>query len=412
MFAGTINLGPALRLRVRAVGEGTLLAEIVRLMELAEQRRSRFVAIADRVARAYAPVVHSLALLTFLGWTLSGAALADGAALRRRGADHHLPLRARAGGAGGAGAGQRPAAAPGTLLKSATALERFARADMVVFDKTGTLTAGRLELAPTAVDPATLAAAAGMARASRHPLARALAAAAPSAGAAPASRRSPAAACAWPGPRASGGWAGATGPPAWPRTMPSGPSCGWRGRAWRRCGSPSSIACARTPPRWSASCSGAAMRVALLSGDREPTVRRIAGELGIADWQAGCTPDGKTARLEAWAAEGRRVLMVGDGLNDAPALAAAYVSLSPASAVDIAQTAADAVFQGDRLAPVLRGDRRRPAAERLVQAELRAVVRLQSAGGAVRGPGLRDAARSRRSPCRAARSWSCSTRCA
>ena len=59
---------------MRAVGEGTLLAEIVRLMELAEQRRSRFVAIADRVARAYAPVVHSLALLTFLGWTLSGAA--------------------------------------------------------------------------------------------------------------------------------------------------------------------------------------------------------------------------------------------------------------------------------------------------------------------------------------------------
>jgi Cu2+-exporting ATPase len=74
VFAGTINLGAPLRLRVRAVGEGTLLAEIVRLMELAEQRRSRFVAIADRVARAYAPMVHGLALLTFLGWTLTGAA--------------------------------------------------------------------------------------------------------------------------------------------------------------------------------------------------------------------------------------------------------------------------------------------------------------------------------------------------
>ena len=77
VFAGTVNLGAPLRLRVRAVGEGTLLAEIVRLMELAEQRRSRFVAIADRVARAYAPVVHGLALLTFLGWTLI--------AVRRRG---------------------------------------------------------------------------------------------------------------------------------------------------------------------------------------------------------------------------------------------------------------------------------------------------------------------------------------
>ena len=66
------------------MGEGTLLAEIVRLMELAEQRRARFVALADRVARAYAPVVHSLALLTFLGWTLSWAArLAAGPAATR-----------------------------------------------------------------------------------------------------------------------------------------------------------------------------------------------------------------------------------------------------------------------------------------------------------------------------------------
>ena len=73
VFAGTINLGAPLRLRVRAVGEGTLLAEIVRLMELAEQRRSRFVAIADRVAQPTRRSVHSLALLTFLGWTLTGA---------------------------------------------------------------------------------------------------------------------------------------------------------------------------------------------------------------------------------------------------------------------------------------------------------------------------------------------------
>ena len=111
VFAGTINLGPPLRLRVRAVGEGTMLAEIVRLMELAEQRRSRFVAIADRVARAYAPVVHSLALLTFLGWTLTGSApWQTGPALRHRRPDHHLPLRARARRAGGAGAGEQPAA--------------------------------------------------------------------------------------------------------------------------------------------------------------------------------------------------------------------------------------------------------------------------------------------------------------
>ena len=79
----------------------------------------------------------------------------------------------------------------------------------------------------------------------------------------------------------------------------------------------------------------------------------VAGALGIADWQAECAPGEKVARLEQLVAGGKRVLMVGDGLNDAPALAAASVSLSPASAADISQTAADAVFQGERLAPVL-----------------------------------------------------------
>ena len=91
----------------------------------------------------------------------------------------------------------------------------------------------------------------------------------------------------------------------------------------------------------------------LLSGDRAPAVAAVATELGIATWRAGCTPVDKTARLEALAAAGRRVLMVGDGLNDAPALAAAHVSASPSTAIDLSQTAADAVFQGDRLRPVI-----------------------------------------------------------
>ena len=95
------------------------------------------------------------------------------------------------------------------------------------------------------------------------------------------------------------------------------------------------------------------LRVELLSGDRAPTVRHLAQGLGIAHWRAACLPAAKVARLEELRAAGHRPLMVGDGLNDAPALAAAYVSLSPSSAVDVSQTAADVVFQGDRLAPVL-----------------------------------------------------------
>ena len=91
----------------------------------------------------------------------------------------------------------------------------------------------------------------------------------------------------------------------------------------------------------------------IVSGDRASQVARIAGLLGIEDWRAGCTPVEKVALIEASAADGRSVLMVGDGLNDGPALAAASVSASPATAADVSQTVADLVFQGSKLAPVL-----------------------------------------------------------
>jgi Cu2+-exporting ATPase len=89
-----------------------------------------------------------------------------------------------------------------------------------------------------------------------------------------------------------------------------------------------------------------------LSGDRPDAVAPIAAVLGIAHWRGGLDPAEKIAAIEALKAQGRRALMVGDGLNDAPALAAAHVSLSPISAADITQAHADAVFLGERLAPV------------------------------------------------------------
>ena len=95
------------------------------------------------------------------------------------------------------------------------------------------------------------------------------------------------------------------------------------------------------------------LEVQLLSGDRSGPVAALADELGIPTWRASCRPDEKVAHLARLAAAGRKVMMVGDGLNDAPALAAAHVSLSPSTAVDISQTAADAVFQGRFLAPVV-----------------------------------------------------------
>jgi Cu2+-exporting ATPase len=93
--------------------------------------------------------------------------------------------------------------------------------------------------------------------------------------------------------------------------------------------------------------------VELLSGDRGPAVAELAGQLGITTWRGDCRPADKIARLEALAAEGSKTAMIGDGLNDAPALAAAFASLSPAEAADVSQIAADIIFQGENLAPIV-----------------------------------------------------------
>ena len=90
----------------------------------------------------------------------------------------------------------------------------------------------------------------------------------------------------------------------------------------------------------------------IVSGDSEPAVQAAAIAAGISAISAQCGPADKVQRLARLHDDGHRVLMVGDGLNDAPALQAAFVSLSPATAADVSQNAADAVFQGDRLMPV------------------------------------------------------------
>lgn len=354
VFAGTLNLTAPLILEVSAVGEGTLLAEIVRLVEVAEQGRARYVALADRVARWYAPTVHTLAALTFLGWlTVGGApwrdALITAIAVLIVTCPCALGLAVPVVQVITSGRLLRR----GILVKSGTALERLAAVDTVVFDKTGTLTEGRM--APVgleAIGPEDLRLAASLAAASRHPLARALGAAAPDV--APA-----------PGVREVAGRGLAQATPAGEVRLGGREWCGearapedGRPEMWlaRPGAGPVRFAFADRP-RADAGEVVAALRargyaLEILSGDRPAAVAAVASAIGIEDWRAACTPAGKTARLAELAAAGRTVLMVGDGLNDAPALAAAHVSLSPSTAADVAQTAADAVFQGDRLGPV------------------------------------------------------------
>jgi P-type Cu2+ transporter len=355
VFAGTVNLAAALRVEAAAVGEGTLLAEIVRLLEAAEQRRSRYVAIADRVARGYTPAVHLAALATFLGWFfLMGApwqaALLVAVSVLIVTCPCALGLAVPAVQVVASGRLMRR----GILLKSPTALERLAEIDTVVFDKTGTLTLGRPELMDReAIDPAALTEAASLAANSRHPLARALVCASPPVSVAAGVAETPGEGLALATPAGeirlgSRRWCGVAdggegeGPELW-LARPGRALVAFRFADRLRPDAAETVAALRAR----------GLGVALLSGDRRATVARLAGELGIEDWRAEASPKEKAERLAALMGQGRRVLMVGDGLNDAPALAAAFVSASPASAADIARTAADALFQGERLAPLL-----------------------------------------------------------
>ncbi len=370
VFAGTLNLGPPLRVAVARTGEDTLLAEIVRMMEAAEQGRARAVALADRVARAYAPVVHLLALAVFLYWSLAvgiGArdALMIAVAVLIVTCPCALALAVPVVQVAASGKLMRR----GVLLKSPDGLERLASVDTIVFDKTGTLTMGRLEVAEPC-DPQALTRAAALAGASTHPLARALARAAPVTAPLPGTREVAGCGFVWDGPagpvrlgRAE--WCGIEGggdqpdPELW-LTEPGRPPQRFRCRDRLRSDAAETVAVLIL----------AGYDLRLVSGDRPAAVRAMAEAAGIERWAADITPDGKVHLLDELKAHGRTVLMVGDGLNDAPALAAAAVSLSPASAAEISQVAADAVFQGERLMAVAETLATARRAQRLVRQNL------------------------------------------
>ncbi len=368
VFAGALNLAAPVRIEVTASGEDTLLAEIVRLMEAAEQGRAKQVLLAEKITRIYVPAVHGLAAATFLGWLLiMGAgwqtALMNAIAVLIITCPCALALAVPVVQVIASGRLMRR----GILVKSATALERIAGVDTVVFDKTGTLTEGRPELAGGDYTDDDLRLAASLAAASTHPLARALVRAAPDVAPAVGVHEIPGSGLSLDGEAGeirlgSRRWIGidredhATEPELWLRRPGRAPvRFAFRDRL--RADAAEVVAALKR----------FGYRLALISGDRAPAVAAAAAAVGIDCWTAEETPAGKCARLAALADEGRKVLMVGDGLNDAPALAAAQASMSPASAADVSRTAADVVFQGDRLRPVLEALAVARRADRLVR---------------------------------------------
>ncbi|GAA0573738.1 heavy metal translocating P-type ATPase [Caenispirillum bisanense] len=358
VFAGTVNLSGPLRLTVTAVGERTLLAEIVRMMEVAEQGRAKYVALADRVARSYAPVVHLAALLTFLGWLFIAdapwqQALLTSVAVLIITCPCALALAVPVVQVVATGRLLRG----GVLVKTATALERLHVCRTIVFDKTGTLTLGKPDLLTdgAAWTTADLDLAASLAGASKHPLARAVAARSAAAVAAGVEEVPGAGLRVGAVRLGSRTFCAVTEAEAAAEPAPPAPGP----ELWLRRADGSVVRFAFADQlRPDAVETVAALKrrgftVELLSGDREDAVRAVAEAVGIDRWQAGAAPAQKCERLAALRAEGHVVAMVGDGLNDAPALAAADASISPSTAVDVSQTAADVVFQGVRLAPVV-----------------------------------------------------------
>jgi Cu2+-exporting ATPase len=347
VHAGAVNLSAPLRIRLTHVAEDTALAEIARLMDEAGQSRSSYVRIADRASRLYAPAVHSLAALAFAGWMIAGAgwhqSLVIAIAVLIITCPCAMGLAVPAAQVVASGALLRR----GMLVKDGSALERLAECDIALLDKTGTLTLGEPRADIGVMDGQARAVALALAQTSRHPLSRGLAAALLREGVEPAKVEDVREVS---GAGLTGRWNGMT-------VALERPEDAAQGIATRlRIGEDTQTITFTDPLRADAAATLAALRdqgitASILSGDRAAPVEAVARELGL-DAQAEVSPQAKLAALEALKAQGRRPLMVGDGLNDGPALAAAHASIAPGTASDASQQAADAVFIGEKLMPV------------------------------------------------------------
>ncbi len=355
--AGTLNLTAPVDLRATRTASGSFLAEVIRMMEAAEQGRGRYVRMADALARVYAPAVHVLAAASFTGWMIW------------TGGDWHTDITVAIAVlivtcpcALGLAVpvvhviGASRLFARGIMMKDGSALERLAEIDRTVFDKTGTLTSGYPRVVGSDIEPGPLAdIARTLAAHSAHPASRAVLA-----------FLSPGKVAALEDIREVPGF---------------GMEAMWGGRRVRlgRAGWVREIAGADQPARQGICVAAerigiafftldetlrpeahdaiAALRdrgvgVEIVSGDTPQSVEKIAGRLGIAEAGSSHTPASKIERVQALQKAGQNVLMVGDGLNDAPCLSAGNVSMAPASACDAGRMAADFVFTRDSLAAV------------------------------------------------------------
>jgi Cu+-exporting ATPase len=368
---GTVVLTGRLVVRAVNVGRDTQLARLITLVEQAQAQKAAIQRVADRICGVFVPAVMLCAAATLAGWLLAGSpaehAFSAGLAVLIIACPCALGLATPAAlvAASGRGAGN------GIFVKEYQALESSRAIDVVVLDKTGTVTTGRMELAGVrpadGVDRATLLRYAGAVEdASEHAVAAAIAAAARlEAGSLPLAAEFRA----LPGLGARGTVDGRQVVVGRARllaehamTVPA--ELAGQCREWERAGRTSVLV------GWDGSVRGAiavadtvkpsaaaairelralGLRPVLLTGDSEATARAVAAAVGIEEVIAGTLPAGKAAVIDGLRANGQRVAMVGDGINDGPALAAANLGLALGSGTDVAICAADVILLRDDL---------------------------------------------------------------
>lgn len=351
VYAGAMNLTGVIDVKTTAVGEDSSLQKVAQLVDIAESAKTKYSSLADRAAKIYAPLVHILALVAFIAWiTLRGDwhfAMNVAIAVLIITCPCALGLAVPAVNTVASGRLFKNA----VLLKSETALERLADIDCVVFDKTGTLTTGNAKLL-TIEGVDNLRAALTLARLSHHPLAKSLAVALEARGIEPLDHESM---TEIPGQGVEAVVNGARyrlGRASW-----FGKMAGATPEIYLEANGEYTHFTFEDEPRAGADelisyLNGKNIPVFLLSGDTKIPVANFAQSLGIDEYYAEMRPEAKAAFVEALVEAGKKPLMVGDGLNDTAALATAYVSMSPGSALDATQMASDIVLLSPSLSSV------------------------------------------------------------
>jgi len=358
VFAATINGDGLLRCKATGVGSHTLLAGIIRLVEQAQGSKAPVQRLTDRIAAIFVPVVTLIAAITLVAWwSLGGdftAALVNAVAVLVIACPCALGLATPTAIMVGTGQGARV----GVLIRNAQALELAEKLQVLAVDKTGTLTEGR----PTATDLQTardwspgemLRLAACLEQGSTHPLAAAIVAKAKAGGL---TLTMPQSAESIAGKGVTGlvdGHKVAVGAPAWLAEMglavPDASALQAAGRsvvAVAVDGQAAGLIGVADPLRDSSRAAVARLRrqgieVVMLTGDNATTAAAVAGAAGVDRFEANVMPDGKAGVIGRLKDSGCRVGMAGDGINDAPALAAADVSFAMGAGTRVAMEAAD-----------------------------------------------------------------------